>query len=85
MTHPHVDPTPIMLIKETHNVKPDKDFVKLKLRRDPKLSTSVPYEIKMSLFDNGNPEYFLLFVRDFNFNMNLAASGTLGWANVCKS
>ena len=29
----------------------------------------------MSLFDNGKPEKFLLFVR--NFNMTLAASGTL--------
>ena len=29
----------------------------------------------MSLFDNGEPEEFLLFVR--NFNMTLAASGTL--------
>ena len=29
----------------------------------------------MSLFDNGEPEKFLLFVR--NFNMTLAASGTL--------
>ena len=29
----------------------------------------------MFLFDNGEPEEFLLFV--INFNMNLAASGTL--------
>ena len=29
----------------------------------------------MSLFDNGDPEEFLLFVR--NFNMTLAASGAL--------
>ena len=29
----------------------------------------------MYLFENGEPEEFLLFVR--NFNMNLAASGTL--------
>ena len=29
----------------------------------------------MDLFDNGEPEEFLLFVR--NFNMTLAASGTL--------
>ena len=33
------------------------------------------YEFKMSLFENGKPEEFLLFVR--HFNMNLAASGTL--------
>ena len=76
MTRPHVDPTPILLIKETHNSKPDKYFVKLKLRRDPTLSTSDHYEIKMSLFDNGETEEFLLFVCDLN--MTLAASGTLG-------
>ena len=29
----------------------------------------------MSLFDNGDPEDFLLFIR--NFNMTLAASGSL--------
>ena len=32
-------------------------------------------EYKMALFDNGNPEKFLLFVR--NFNMILKDSGTL--------
>ena len=43
----------------------------------------------MSLFDNGEPEKFLLFVR--NFNMTFAASGTLEavakywylWTIVC--
>ena len=33
------------------------------------------YEFKMCLFNNGKPEEFLLFVR--NFNMTLVASGTL--------
>ena len=49
--------------------------MKLKLRRDPTLSTSDLYEFKMSLFDNDKPEEFLLFVH--NLNMILAASGTL--------
>ena len=31
-----------------------------------------PYEFKTALFDNGGPEEFLLFVR--NFNMNIEAS-----------
>ena len=75
MTKPHVEPPPIPLIKEKHNGKSDKYFVKLKLLRDPTLSTSDLYEFKMSLFDNGKPEEFLLSVR--NFNMNLALSGTL--------
>ena len=39
------------------------------------LSTLDLYEFKMSLFENGKPEEFLLFV--CNFNMTLAASGTL--------
>ena len=30
---------------------------------------------KIALFDNGKPEYFLLFI--CNYNMNLEASGTL--------
>ena len=33
------------------------------------------YEFNMYLFDHGNTEEFLLFIR--NFNMNLAATGTL--------
>ena len=33
------------------------------------------YEFKMALFDNSEPEEFLLFIS--NFNMNLDASGTL--------
>ena len=75
MTQPHVDPPPINLIKEKHYGKSDKDFVKLKLRRDPTLTMLDLYEFKMSLFDNGEPEKFLLFVR--HFNMTLAASGML--------
>ena len=75
MTQPHVEPPPITLIKEKHNGKSDKDFVKLKLRRDPTFSMSDLYEFKMSLFENGEPEEFLLFVR--NFNTKLGASGKL--------
>ena len=32
MNQPHVEPPPIPLIKENHDGKSDKDFVKLKLR-----------------------------------------------------
>ena len=56
MTQPHVEPPLILLIKEEHNSKSDKNFVKLKLRRDPSLSTSDLYDGKMSFFDNGEPE-----------------------------
>ena len=75
MTHPHVYPPPIPIIKEKHNGKSDKDFLKIKLRRDPTLSMSDLYEFKMPLFDNGETEEFFLFVH--NFNMTLVASGPL--------
>ena len=58
MIHPHVDPPPIQLTQETHDGKSDKYFVKLKLRRDPTVSTSDLYKFKMSLFDKGEPEEF---------------------------
>ena len=38
-------------------------------------STSDLYEFRIYLYQNGNPKEFMLFVR--NFNMNLAATGTL--------
>ena len=53
VTHPHVEPPPIPLIQETYGGKSEKDIVKLKLDRDPMLSTSELYDFKMSLFDNG--------------------------------
>ena len=71
----HVDTTSIPLIKETSTGKSDGDYVKLKLRRDLTSSTLDLYEFIMSLFDHGNPEEFLLFVR--NFQMTLATTGTL--------
>ena len=75
MTQPHVETVSIPLIKENHSGKWDIYFVKLKLRRDPTLSTSGLYEFKMSLFGNGKPEKFLLFVR--KYKRTLAASGTM--------
>ena len=74
-TQLHIDPPHIPLIKEKYNGKSYKDFVKLKLRRDPTLRTSDIYEFKMSFFENGEPEEFLLSVR--NFNTTLPVSGTL--------
>ena len=68
-------PLQILLVKETCNGKSDEYFVKLQLCRYPKSSTSDLYEFKMSLFDHGKPEDFLLFIR--NFNTNLAATGML--------
>ena len=70
-----MEPPPIALIKETYNDKSYEDFVKLELRRDPMSSKSDIYELNMYLFDHGDPEEFLLFIK--NLNMTLAASGTL--------
>ena len=71
----HVDQPLIPLIKSNNNDKPHKDFVKIKLGRDLTSETLDLYEIKTALFDNGNPEEFLLFV--INFNMTLKVLGTL--------
>ena len=75
MTQEHVEPPPILLIKSRHENNLDKGLVKLKLRRDPTSNMLELYESKMAFFDNGDPEEFLLFVR--NFNITLVASGTL--------
>ena len=75
MIEAHVEPPLIKTIKGKYDGKLDMDIIKLKLHRDPTFSTSDLYEFSMSLFDNENPEEFLLFVR--NFNMALAASGSL--------
>ena len=70
-----MEPQPIPLIKETCNGKSDEDFVKIKFCIGPTSSTSDIYEFKMSLFDHGNPEEFLFFIR--NLNKTLAATWTL--------
>ena len=45
------------------------------MRRDPTSEKSDLYRLKMTLFDNGDPEEFLLFIK--NFNMTIEASGML--------
>ena len=71
----HVEPLPIPPTKENYNGKSDEYFVNLKLRRDTTSSTLDLYELKTYFFDHDNPEEFLLLIR--NFNMNIAAIGTL--------
>ena len=71
----HVKPLPNPLIKIKHNDNLDKDLINIKLRRDPGSQKLDLYEFKMSLFDNVNPEEFLLFVN--NFNTALGSSRTL--------
>ena len=68
----HMDPSPHPLIKSNKN---DKYCVEIKLRRYPTSQKLDPYEFKMVLFDNGDPEELFLFIR--NFNNTLKASGTL--------
>ena len=50
-----------------------KYFVKTKFCRYTTSEKSALYEFKMALFENGDPEEFLLFVR--NLQMKLKASG----------
>ena len=64
--HVHVEPPLITLIKRKNNEKSDEDCLKIKLRRDPTSKKSDLYEFKMTLFDNGDPEEFLLFIRNFS-------------------
>ena len=71
----HVEPPLIPLIKEIFTGKSDEDFLKLKVCIYPLSSMSNLYEFKMSLFEHGHPEEFLLFMQ--NFNMTLTSTGTL--------
>ena len=64
--HVHVESPLITLIKRKNNEKSDEDCLKIKLRRDPTSKKSDLYEFKMTLFDNGDPEEFLLFIRNFS-------------------
>ena len=68
-------PPSIPRIKSDNNDNLDKYFVKLKLRGYLTSEKSYFYQFKMALFNNGNSEDFLLFVR--NFNMTLEDSGIL--------
>ena len=71
----HMDPPTISLIKRMNGEKPNTDYVKIKIRRDPTPGKLDLYEFKMVFFDNIEPQEFLMFIR--NFNMTLKASGTL--------
>ena len=71
----HLEPPPIPLIKETTTCKSYGYYVKLNLSRYPMYSTSDPYEFRISFFDYGELEEFLLFIKIFL--MNRGAMGTL--------
>ena len=71
----HVGPPLIPLIKSKNDNKLDRYYDKIKFRRDKTSENSYPYEFKMTLFDNGKPEEFLLLTK--NLNTTLKASGTI--------
>ena len=75
ITQAHVEPPPIPLIKVTWGGNSEKDFVKMRLCRDPTSGILDFYEFKISLFGNSQLEDFLLFVP--NLNMTLTVSGTM--------
>ena len=54
----HVEIPPIPLIKSKHYYKSDKDFIKLKICRDPTSEKLDLYNFKMALFKKGGPEKF---------------------------
>ena len=54
-------PPLILLIKSKNDDKLDKYCVKIELCRDPTPEKLYLYELKMTFFDNGEPEDFLLF------------------------
>ena len=70
-----VDPPPIPLIKETYTGKSDGYNVKIKLCIYTTSITLDLYEFRMSLFDHGETEELLLFIR--KFQMTLVATGML--------
>ena len=51
----HLEPPLTPLIKSKHSDNSDKNFVKLKLYRDPTFYKSDLYEFKMALLKNGDP------------------------------
>ena len=61
----HVEPPQITLINSNNDDKLDKDCVKIKLHGYPTPEKLDIYELKMDFFDIGEPQDFLLFVRNF--------------------
>ena len=57
-----MDTPPTPLIKSKHNDKSDKDFEKLKIRRDLTSGNPDLYEFKMALINYGDTEEFFSFV-----------------------
>ena len=51
-----MDPPPIPLIKNRNDDKSDQYYIKIKVRRDPMSEKLDLYKLKMTLFDNGEPE-----------------------------
>ena len=79
----HVEPPLIPLIKINHHDKSEKDFVKLKSRRDRTSKKSDHYELEIALLGNGNMEGFLMLVT--NFNMTLESSGRMETATKAEN
>ena len=65
----HVETPLITLIKSKNDEILDIGYVEIKLHRDPTSRKLVLYELKTALFDNGKPEEFLLFIRNFNVTL----------------
>ena len=64
----HMEPPPILLIISKNDDKLDKNCVQIKFRMDPTSQKLDLYELKMALFDNGEPEEFLFFISNFKYD-----------------
>ena len=71
----HVDTHPNPQIKGKIGLKTERYYVRIKLHRNNTSEKSGIHELKMALFDNGDPEELLWFIQ--NYEMMLEASGTL--------
>ena len=66
----HIDPPPIPLIQIMNDTKAEKYCVKIKLRKYTMSVKSYLYEFKMALFDDREPEEFLLLLQNLKMTIN---------------
>ena len=77
----NVDPPPILQFKSNNDEKPETDCVKNKLHRDHTSEMSDLYEFEIDLFDHGEPEELMLFIRNLQITIKAPLTLTAG-ANI---
>ena len=71
----HADSPPTPLIKIEIGKNSEKYYIKIKLCRNPMLEACNMYELKMALFENEEPKYFLLF--QWTYHMMFGEPGNI--------